>query len=65
MARPRLITVCDKCLQASCWHGEFMCFEARTAGTVRKTEAELDALHLEHPSHYSVENVARICGAAN
>lgn len=24
----RLVTVCDHCLCASCWHGEFMCDDA-------------------------------------
>lgn len=45
------ITVCSECLQASCWQGEFYCDNARTAGTVEKTRAELEALALEHP-HY-------------
>lgn len=61
--RIRWITVCDKCLSASCWHGEFMCWESRSAGTVKKTESELDALHVEHPSNYSVEKVNRVCGS--
>lgn len=46
------ITVCDKCLQASCWHGEFMCFEAIDAGTTEKTIVELKKLNLEHPSYW-------------
>ena len=57
----RRITVCSACFQASCWHGEFMCWDSGSAGTVQKTEAELDALNLEHPHHYSVENIERIC----
>lgn len=28
------ITVCSKCLQESCWQGEFYCEEYKTAGTV-------------------------------
>ena len=48
----KLITVCDKCLRASCWHGEFMCDEARSAGTVEKTVAELTLLDREHPSYW-------------
>ena len=31
-----VVTVCDKCLKEDCWHGEFMCDEARHAGTVEK-----------------------------
>ncbi len=37
----RRVTVCDKCLCACCWHGEFMCDDARNAGTVDKTIREL------------------------
>lgn len=44
------VTVCDNCLQASCWQGVFMCQDSRTAGTVEKTREELTALDLEHPS---------------
>lgn len=46
------ITVCDKCLQASCWQGEFMCDEARNAGTVEKTRAELEKLDSEHSDYW-------------
>ena len=46
------VTVCDKCLQASCWQGEFMCDKAHTAGTMEKTIEELTILKLEHPSHW-------------
>jgi hypothetical protein len=46
-----LITVCDRCLCATCWQGEFMCDEAQTAGTVKKPRAELVALGREHPSY--------------
>ena len=45
-----LVTVCAKCLRASCWHGLEMCDEARGAGTVEKTAAELKQMCLEHPS---------------
>lgn len=46
------ITVCDNCLQASCWQGVFMCDESRGAGTVVKTVAELRALGREHPYYW-------------
>lgn len=61
-AKDRLVTVCSECLMASCWHGEFMCENSISAGTREMTARELDKLRLEHPSHYSVENLARICG---
>lgn len=41
------ITVCDKCLQASCWQGNFMCDESTNAGTTEKTKEELQVLDLE------------------
>lgn len=46
------ITVCDNCLQASCWQGIFMCDEARDAGIVVKTVAELRKLNLENESYW-------------
>lgn len=48
----RLVTVCDKCLQASCWQGIFMCQDAQNAGTVEKTVRELKALGRENPSYW-------------
>lgn len=60
--RQRLITVCDRCLCASCWHGEIFCDEYQLAGTVQKTVAELRKLNREHPHHYSRKNVEEICG---
>lgn len=47
-----LITVCDNCLRASCWHGIFMCDDAKSAGTTEKTEKELLALGLEHSCYW-------------
>jgi hypothetical protein len=45
------ITVCNKCLRASCWHGFFHCEDYKTAGTIEKTIGELKKLNLED-SHY-------------
>lgn len=56
------VTVCDKCLQASCWHGEFMCDEAQNAGTVDKLASELRRISTEHPSWYSRERLVEIIG---
>jgi hypothetical protein len=47
-----LITVCDRCLRACCWDGHFVCDDAREAGTVNKTRAELIALDREHPNYW-------------
>lgn len=51
----KTVTVCDKCLQASCWQGVFMCEEAREAGTVEKTVEELSKLGLEHSHYWKVD----------
>lgn len=61
-SKGRTVTVCSACLRASCWHGEFMCSEARSAGTREMAASDLDALGKEHPSHYSPEQIARVCG---
>ena len=49
------ITVCSRCLRASCWHGYDLCDEATGASTVEKTLAELQAMALEHPSHWDID----------
>ncbi len=49
------VTVCDKCLTASCWQGSFMCDEAQNAGTVEKTVTELKKLKREHPSFWKLK----------
>lgn len=49
------VTVCDKCFQATCWQGKFMCDQAYEAGIVEKTVAELISLHTgEHPDHWGL-----------
>lgn len=55
--KSRKVTVCGKCFTASCWHGVFMCDASRTAPTVDRTVAELDAMGREHPSNYTTERV--------
>ena len=49
------ITVCDKCLTASCWQGLFMCDDSKFAGTVEKTIDELKELNLEHSSYWKTD----------
>ncbi len=56
----RTITVCDKCLRACCWHGNFMCDEAYTAGITEKTIAELKELDREHPDYWEIEGAERL-----
>lgn len=47
-----LITVCDKCLMASCWQGILMCDAAKFAGIVQKTKRQLRKLNREHESYW-------------
>jgi hypothetical protein len=46
------VTVCDNCLQASCWQGEFYCDNYKTAGTTEKTRKELAKLALESSDYW-------------
>lgn len=48
------VTVCDKCLQASCWQGIFMCQESSTAGITEKTIEELRELDRENPCYWEL-----------
>jgi hypothetical protein len=48
----RKITVCDRCLQASCWQGVFMCDAARSAGTREATVAQLALLRREASDYW-------------
>lgn len=50
------VTVCANCLTAACWHGEFMCDEAYTSGTVSRTIKELRELNREHEHHWKIRN---------
>lgn len=47
--KERLITVCDRCLTANCWHGRHMCQDADIAGTLDLPVSALAALKREHP----------------
>jgi hypothetical protein len=52
MILDRKITVCDRCLMASCWLGIFMCQESKFAGTCEKTVQELHDLNAQYPREY-------------
>jgi len=58
----RLVEVCTECGRACCWHGEFMCYESKHAGTEKKTVAELKKTNLEHESYYSKETIKKVYG---
>lgn len=51
------VTVCEKCLQASCWQGIFMCDDARGAGTTQKTRKELAKLARENSDYWKSDEV--------
>jgi hypothetical protein len=49
----RLVTVCDACLHASCWRGEFMCAHSKSAGTVDLPVSALRQLDREHSDYWA------------
>lgn len=57
-----LVTICDACLRASCWHGIFFCDAAAAAGTRDIPAKELRKLYAEHPSYYTRMALMRVCG---
>ena len=61
------VLVCDQCLTASCWHGIFMCDDARSAGLKVVTVADLRALpeSREHEDNWSDETMIKIYGNAD
>jgi len=46
------VTVCDKCLMASCWQGVFYCEEYKNAGITEKSVGELRKLGLESSTYW-------------
>lgn len=52
-----VIYVCDKCLQASCWAGIFMCDESRDAGLYRARKCDLKRLGREHADYMNLPEV--------
>ncbi|SEC74256.1 Uncharacterised protein (plasmid) [Tsukamurella tyrosinosolvens] len=50
----RTVTVCDACLTATCWQGEFMCQAAIGAGTTDLPLSRLRKLNREHPDRWKV-----------
>ena len=61
----RRVLVCDKCLRACCWYGEFMCDDAQGAGTGILTTRQLRRLNLEHPDYWSRKKFAEVYGEPN
>ena len=59
------VLVCDACLTACCWHGVFMCDDAKFAGLKVLTVADLRKLKREHEDNWSDETMIRIYGNAD
>ena len=59
------VLVCDKCLRASCWYGEFMCDDAQGAGLKILTVAELRKLKREHRDFWTDAKMIEIYGDAS
>lgn len=57
-----MVTVCAACRCASCWHGEFMCSDARSASTVDVRASTLRVENREHPDHFSPAKLGDVCG---
>ena len=65
MRNDKLVEVCDNCLCACCWYGEFMCDDARSAGTVIKTVGELKKLNREHSEYWTDAKFLKVYGIAH
>ena len=52
----KMITVCDKCLRASCWQGISMCPQSQTAGTTQITVTALQKLNLESACYWKTDD---------
>lgn len=50
----KLVTVCSKCLRASCWLHIFVCDENRSAGLETLTVAHLRKLGLENEQYWGL-----------
>lgn len=58
------VLVCDKCLRACCWYGEFMCDAATEAGLKILTVHDLRMLDREHEDYWTDEKMIEIYGDA-
>lgn len=55
----RLVTVCEACLTATCWHNIFPCEDFITAGLKKLPIRELRALNREHERYWSKEHLEK------
>jgi hypothetical protein len=59
-----VVTVCDACQKASCWHWKFPCEAARAAGTKQMTVGELRKLELEHEDYWDIDPATGVARTA-
>jgi hypothetical protein len=59
------VLVCDQCLRASCWYGEFMCDASKDAGLMVATVDDLRKFAREHESYWSDETMMRQYGTTD
>lgn len=50
--RMQLVEVCDSCLRVCCWYGEFICDDAKGAGTIRVHIEDLRRLRRESSEYW-------------
>jgi len=60
----KIVQVCSACKRASCWYGQFMCDESKTADTEFHTVKELRDMKTSESEHYwSDEYMSKIYGS--
>lgn len=62
MRHDYLVTVCEHCRRASCWHGEFGCEQYGAAGIIDVPASQLRKERREHPHRYSRKKILEVCG---
>ncbi len=61
--RDYLVTVCDACRTASCWHGDLVCASGARASTRDVLASVLRGECREHADNFSVATLHRVCGS--
>lgn len=59
------VLVCNKCLRACCWYGEFMCDDAIGAGLKILTVGDLKKLKRESSDYWTDGKMIEIYGDAS
>jgi len=59
------VLVCDHCLRACCWYGEFMCDDRGGAGLGVLQVETLKRLSREHPEYWTAQYFQKVYGETN